>query len=368
MSKDYYKILGVEKNASQDEIKKAFRKLAHQYHPDKKTGDEAKFKEVNEAYQVVGDVEKRKKYDQFGSDFDQQGGFGGGGNWDDFMRATRGQGGQGFNFNFGGVDLGDMFGDMFGFGGGGGRGGRRQKRGNDLQIDIELDFREAVFGVERELRLTKNNSCDVCSGSGMEPGSKMMTCSECKGQGQVMQMQRTIFGTVQTAVQCFLCHGTGQMPEKSCKHCGGKGTVKNESKYNVKIPEGIHDGATIRLDGKGESGGAGGVSGDLYVVVHVRPDKMFNRDGDDIHSNVTISYPQAVLGDTIEVDTLEGKKKFSIPEGTSSHTKIRLKNLGVPHLRSNGRGDHYVEVIVDVPKRVSREAKKLLEQLKNELE
>ncbi len=370
MSKDYYKILGVEKGASQDEIKKAFRKLAHQYHPDKKTGDEAKFKEVNEAYQVVGDEEKRKKYDQFGSDFDQQGGFGGGANWEDFMRATRGgQGGQagGFNFNFGGVDLGDMFGDMFGFGGGR-SGGRRQKRGNDVQVDMELQFREAVFGVEKELRLNKNNACDVCTGSGQEPGSKSLTCKECKGQGQTVQVQRTIFGAVQTAVECFLCHGTGQMAEKSCKHCGGKGAMKNESKYTIKIPAGIHDGATIRLDGKGESAGAGGVAGDLYIVVHIRQDGVFQREGNDIFTTIQINYPQAVLGDTVEVDTLEGKKKLSIPEGTASHTKIRLKGLGVPHLRSTGRGDQYVEVIVNVPKKVSRSAKKLLEELKNELE
>lgn len=368
MSKDYYKILGVEKNASQDEIKKAFRKKAHEFHPDKKGGDEAKFKEVNEAYQVVGDEAKRKQYDQFGSDFDSQGGFGGGMNWEDFMRATRGQGGAqagGFNFNMGGMDFGDIFGDMFGFGGG--RGGRRQNRGHDIQMDIELDFRESVFGVEKELRLNKNNNCDVCNGSGQEPGSKMITCNECKGKGQTVQVQRTIFGNVQTAVTCFLCNGSGNIPEKSCKHCGGKGTMKSESKYSIKIPAGIHDGATIRLDGKGESGGAGGVPGDLYVVVHVRPDKTFVREGDDIYIRIPISYAQAVLGATVEVETLEGKKKMEIPEATQSHTKIRLKGMGVPHLRSSGKGDQYVEVIIDVPKRVSRSARKLLEELENEL-
>lgn len=372
MSKDYYKSLGLEKGASADEIKKAFRKKAHEYHPDKKGGDEAKFKEINEAYQILGDEQKRKQYDQYGSDFESQGGFGGGMNWDDFMRATRGQGGQGgfggqaggFNFNFGGVDLGDIFGDFFG-GGGGGQG--RTQRGRDVQVDIELEFKEAVFGVEKEIRLMKNNHCDVCTGSGQEPGSKMMQCGECKGKGQVQQVQRTIFGAMQTVVQCYLCHGTGQIPEKSCKHCGGKGVTKSESKYNVKIPEGIHDGATIRLDGKGESGGVGSVPGSLYVVVHIKADKTFTREGDDIHSTIHISFPEAALGTEKEIETLDGKKKIKIPDGTQSKEKIRFKHEGVPHLRSSGRGDHYVEVIVDVPKHLSRSAKKLLEELQQEL-
>ena len=364
MSKDYYKILGVEKTASSDEIKKAFRKLAHKYHPDKQGGDEAKFKEVNEAYQIVGDEEKRKKYDQFGSDFEQQGGFGGGMNWEDFMRASRGQGGQGgFQFDFGGMDFGDMFGDIFG----GGR-GRRQARGRDLQVSVELEFKEAVFGVEREIHLNKNNPCDVCSGSGAEPSSKLVTCSECNGRGQVVRVQQTILGAMQTATTCHVCQGAGQKPEKSCKHCGGKGYLKSEVKYNVKIPAGIHHGASIRLQGKGESAGPGTVAGDLYVVVHVREDKIFEREGEHIFTTITISYPQAVLGDTVEVDTLDGKKKIVVPEGTPSHQQIRLKGLGVPYLNGNGRGDHYVQVIVDVPKKVNRSAKKLLEELKKELE
>ncbi len=366
MSKDYYKILGVEKNASQDEIKKAFRKLAHKYHPDKQGGDEAKFKEVNEAYQVVGDEEKRKKFDQFGSDFEQQGGFGGGMNWDDFMKGARGQGGNngGFEFNFGGMDFGDMFGDMFGFGGGR---GRRSAKGSDLQVAIELQFKEAVFGVEREIHLNKNNPCDVCTGSGAEPGSKLSTCSECNGRGQVVRIQQTILGAMQSASTCHVCHGSGQKPEKSCKHCGGKGVMKGEVKYNVKIPAGIHHGASIRLQGKGESAGPGTVPGDLYVVIHVREDKVFEREGEHIFTTANINFPQAVLGDTIEVETLDGKKKIVVPEGTASGQQIRLKGLGVPYLNGNGRGDHYVQVIVDVPKKVNKTAKKLLEQLKEEL-
>jgi molecular chaperone DnaJ len=363
MSKDYYKILGVEKGASSDEIKKAFRKLAHQYHPDKQGGDEAKFKEVNEAYQVLGNDEKRQKYDQFGSDFENQGGFGGGAGWEDFMRAARGQGGQGAQFDFGGMDLGDLFGGMFG---GGGR-SARQHRGNDIQVDVKLTFREAVFGAEKEIRLHKLNACATCSGSGAEPGSSLKTCEECKGQGQVRRIQQTIIGAMQTVATCGTCAGRGQVPEKRCKTCTGTGRVKSDSTYTVKIPAGIDTGGTIRLSGYGESGGAAGSSGDLYVVVHVESDKSFTREGDHIYTDLTISYPQAVLGDTVEIETLDGKKKIVIPEGVQSHEQIRLKGLGVPRLQSSGRGDHFVRVLVHTPKKVSKKAKQLLNELKEEL-
>lgn len=368
MSKDYYKILGVEKGASQDEIKKAFRKLAHKYHPDKQGGDEEKFKEVNEAYQVVGNEEKRKKYDQFGSDFDQQGGFGGGAGWEDFMRAARGQGGQNVNFDFGDIDLGDLFGGMFGgFGGRGGGRGRRVRRGNDIQVDVQLEFKEAVFGTEKEIRLTKQNNCPVCSGSGNEPGSKMQKCAQCNGQGQVRQVQQTMFGAMQTVGTCPSCQGQGESAEKKCKHCSGSGRMRSESKYNVKIPAGIDDGRAIKLTGKGESAGAGGESGDLYVVVHVKTDKEFERRDDDIYTDLHISYVQAALGDKVEINTVDGMKTLTIPEGTQSHQQIRLKNLGVPSLHGGGRGSHFVRVIVDVPKHISRKARKMLEDLKSEL-
>lgn len=366
MSKDYYKVLGVEKNASAEEIKKAFRKMAHQYHPDKKGGDEAKFKEVNEAFQVLGDKDKRAKYDQFGSDFEQQGGFGGGMGWEDFMRAARSGGGfQGANF--GGFDMGDIFGDMFGFGGGSSRGRSGRVRGNDIQVDIELKFEEAVFGVEKEINLVKKNNCDVCRGTGVEPGSKMNHCQECSGQGQVRRVQQTILGAMQTIATCPRCGGKGQIPEKHCKNCGGDGIVRNQSNYKVKIPAGIDDGEAIRLAGKGESAGSIGTAGDLYVRIHVKEDKRFEREGQNIFSEVIISYPQAVLGDKIEIDTLDGKKKLTIPEGVQSHQQIRLKGLGVPGLQNSGRGDHYVKVIVDVPKKVGRSAKKLIEELGKEL-
>ncbi len=364
MSKDYYKILGIEKGASEEEIKKAFRKLAHQYHPDKPGGDEAKFKEVNEAYQVVGNAEKRKQYDQFGADFERQGGFGGGMNWEDFMRATRSQGGSA-NFDFGGMDLGDLFGEAFGFGGRS-RGGRG-RRGNDVQVDVELDFREAVFGVEKEIKLRKKNACPVCAGSGAEPGTSTKTCGTCQGQGQIRRVQQTILGAMQTAVGCSECGGTGSIPEKRCKHCVGTGIVQSESVYQIKIPAGISDGESIRLSSYGEVAGVGGTPGDLYVAVHVRRDDTFERDGFDIHTEAHISYPQAVLGDTLEIETLDGRKKIVIPEGTHSGAQIRLKGLGVPYLQRSGRGDHFVHVILDVPKKVSKTAKKLLEDLRKEL-
>ena len=253
MPKDYYKLLGVEKGATQDEVKKAFKKLALEFHPDRPTGDEKKFKEINEAYQVLGDAEKRARYDQFGADFDQQGGFGAGMNWDDFMRAARGgQGGGGFDFN--GMDLGDIFGDIFGgFGGSSRRGGHRAAQGRDIQVDVELDFKEAAFGMEREVSLRKQAKCDVCSGSGSEPGSKIDKCGACGGQGQVVQNQRTFLGMMQTVAVCPDCRGRGEKPSKKCKHCGGDGILSKTVSLKVKIPAGIDEGQAIRLNGHGEA-------------------------------------------------------------------------------------------------------------------
>lgn len=366
MAKDYYKILGVEKNVSADELKKAFRKLAHQHHPDKQGGDEAKFKEINEAYQILGNEQKRKQYDQFGADFEQQGGFGGGAGWEDFMRASRGQGGQGASFDFGGVDLGDLFGDVFGFGGGS-RGRRGQTKGNDIQVDIELTFREAVFGCEKEIKLTKNNACAVCNGNGAEPGSSLKTCHTCNGQGQVRRVQQTMLGAMQTVGVCPTCQGQGQSAEKKCKHCNGKGVEKSSSTYKIKIPAGIDNGESIRLSGKGESVGTAGATGDLYVRVHVREESGFVRDGFDVYTKVHISFIQAILGDKIEIDTLDGKKKLVIPEGTQSNQQFKLRELGIPHVNSSRRGDQFVNVIVDIPKHISRKTKKMLEELQVEI-
>lgn len=376
MSKDYYKILGVDKNASPDEIKKAFKKAAMEHHPDRPGGNEAKFKEVNEAYQVLGDPEKRKRYDQFGSDFEQQGGFGQGMSWEDFMRAARGQkGGQGqggfenFSFDFGGMDLNDIFGDLFGFGGSG-RGARRgsgQNRGRDIQIDVQVDFKEAAFGIEKQLSLRKQNKCDVCGGTGAEPGSKLEKCPTCRGQGQVVQNQRTFLGTMQTVTACPDCHGRGEKPSKKCKHCNGSGIVNSNSEIKVKIPAGIDDNQSIRISGHGEAAAFGGSAGDLYVLVHVKPLKGFKREGFDVYTEAEISFAQAVLGDTIEIETLEGKTKLIVPEGTESGQLIRLKGKGVQHLNDSGRGDQYVKIKIRVPKHISRNARKLLDDLKGEI-
>ncbi len=366
MSKDYYKILGIEKNASKDEIRKAFQKMAHQHHPDKQGGDEVKFKEANEAYQVLGNEQKRKQYDQFGADFEQQGGFGGGAGWEDFMRAARGQGGGDFNFNFGGGDFGDIFGDLFGFSGGS-RGRGSKSRGRDIEVDVELDFKEAAFGVERELSLRKKTTCDVCQGSGAEAGSKLEKCSTCGGHGQVVHNQRTIFGTIQQAAICPDCHGRGQKPSSKCKHCGGDGVITKNNTFQVKIPSGINDGESIRLSGYGEAAAYNGMSGDLYVRIHIKKNKYFSREGYEIFTDCEISYPQAVLGDKVEIETLDGVEKIMIPEGIESGQLIRLKDKGIPYLRQKGRGDHYIKVKIKVPKHISRDLKKKLEELKKDL-
>ncbi len=368
MSKDYYKILGIEKGATTEDIKKAFKKMAMQHHPDRPGGNEAKFKEVNEAYQVLSDNEKRQRYDQFGSDFESQGGFGGGASWEDFMRAARSGGGAqngGFSFNFGGADFGDMFGDAFGFGGGQRSRGRAQ--GRDIQVDVTIDFKDAAFGVEQELNLRKQSACDVCRGEGAEPGSKMDTCATCKGQGQVVRLQQTFLGSMQTAATCNDCHGRGKRPSKKCKHCGGDGVLSKESKVKVKIPAGIDDEQSIRLSGYGEAAPHGGGAGDLYVVVHVKPLSGFHREGVDIYTDLEINFAQAVLGDTVEVKTIDGVVNMVVPEGTEAGQLIRLRNHGITHLGKVTRGDQYVKVKIRVPKKVNKETRKKLEELKKDL-
>ncbi len=361
-NKDYYKILGVEKSASADEIKKAFKKAAMQHHPDRPGGNEAKFKEVNEAYQVLSDAEKRQRYDQFGSDFEQQGGFGQGANWEDIMSQFRGGGAQG-GFSGGDFgDFGDIFGDLFGQ-----SRSRGPARGRDIQVDVEIDFKQAAFGVEKEISLRKQNKCDVCNGSGGEPGSKMETCATCNGRGQVTQTQRTFLGAMQSVVVCGDCHGTGKKPSKKCKHCGGSGIVNSNSNIKIKIPAGIDNGQSIRLDGQGEAAPHGGANGSLYVRVRIKPLAGFVREGYDVYTEEEISYPQAVLGDKIEVETLDEKVKLLVPEGVESGQLIRIKNKGIQHLERNIRGDHYVKIKIRVPKKVSKEVRKKLEELKGEV-
>lgn len=360
--KDYYKILGVDRNASDEDIKKAFRKLAHQHHPDKQGGDEKKFKEANEAYQVLSDKTKRQQYDQYGSDFVNQPGAGG-----NPFGGQGGFGGQGFEFNFGNMeDLGDLFGgmgDMFGFGGS--RGARKQQ-GSDVAVDAEITLEEAAFGVQRTFRLNKLGTCETCNGSGAQSGSKVNDCKHCGGRGQISRMQNTILGAMQSVVTCPECHGTGKIPEKPCSTCHGTGTHKHPEELTINIPAGIQDGQSIRISGRGEAAPYNGASGDLYIRVHVAEHKFLKREGDTIYSDAHISYPTAVLGGEAGVHTLEGKVTIKIPEGVQSGELIRLKGKGVE--RRGSRADHYVRVIVDVPKKVSRAAKKLLEELEGELE
>lgn len=364
MAKDYYKILGVSKEATVDDIKAAFRRLAHQHHPDKKGGNAEKFKEANEAFQVLSDSQKRQQYDQFGTTFEQAqagGGFSGFDGFRDFSGAA-----QGFDFG----DLGDIFsgfGDIFGGGGRSRRGGsRRARKGQDIQVDVEIDFKEAVFGTEQILRLYKNSACDVCAGLGVEPGSKMTACKECGGQGQVSSVQRTVFGSFQTATVCPACHGQGEKAEKSCQHCGGRGVLKKNEEIKVKIPAGIDGGEAIRLTGYGEAASRGGQPGDLYVRIHVRPDSRFTRQDFDINTKKNISFSQAALGATVEVETVDGPVKLAVPEGVQSGQLIRLKGKGVTRLHDSGRGDLYVEVVVETPKKLNRKQKELFKQLEEE--
>jgi len=369
MSKDYYKVLGVNQDASKDEIKKAFKKLAMQYHPDRPQGDEKKFKEINEAFQVLGDEKKRQQYDQFGADFEQQGGFGGGMNWEDFMNAARGGGGGFGGFNVNGFDLGDLFGDLFGssFGFSGGSRGPRQERGRDIQVDVQISLKEAAFGLDKEVSLRKQGKCDVCRGTGGEPGAKMDVCPTCKGKGQVVQVRQTMLGAMQTVSTCPTCKGRGEFPSKKCAHCGGDGILMKQENIKFKIPAGIDDGQSIRLQGKGEAAPHGGISGDLYVHVRVKPERGFYREGADLYTESEINFSQAVLGDKIEVETIEGPVKLVVPAGTPAGQLIRMRGRGMSRLNSSARGDQYVKIKVRVPKKVSRKAKKVLEDLKGEL-
>ncbi|MCX6778710.1 MAG: molecular chaperone DnaJ [Candidatus Magasanikbacteria bacterium] len=357
MSKDYYKILGVAKSASSDEIRAAFRKQAHQHHPDKQGGNTEKFKEANEAFQVLSDPQKRAQYDQFGSTFDQagMGGGAGAGGFSGF-----GGGAQGFDFS----DLGDIFGGFGDIFGGGGRGGaRRAARGTDIQVDLQIDLKEAVFGTEKTFKLYKDSACDVCGGNGVEPGSKMHKCKECGGKGQVQQVQRTVFGAFQSMADCPICEGNGEVPEKKCKQCGGRGIIKKQDEITVKIPAGIDDGESIRLTSRGEAGPKGSRAGDLYLRVRVKKDSRFRRENFDLYTKKNISFTEAALGATVEVESLDGLLKMVIPEGVQSGQLIRLKSKGVTHLRDSSRGDLYIEVIVTTPTKLSKKQRELLKEL-----
>jgi molecular chaperone DnaJ len=354
--RDYYEVLGVGKDASADEIKKAFRRLAIQHHPDKEGGDEAKFKEINEAYEVLKDSGKRQRYDQFGHA--GVGGASGGG--DPF---GGGYGGQNVNFDFGDLGLGDIFENFFG---GGGRGGRQQqRRGRDIESRVDISFEDAVFGSEVPLSMHIEDTCSHCKGTTVEPGHELKTCPTCKGSGQVVRVARTIFGNIQQAAICQECSGTGKVPEKACTVCRGKGTERKTQKITLKIPAGIDDGAVIRLREHGEAT-AHGPKGDLYVNVRVTPHKKFTREGDIILSEEHVSMIDAALGTEIDVETVDGPIRMKVPAGTQSGTDFKLSNHGVPHLKGATRGAHIVTVVVDVPTKLTKRQKELLETFRQE--
>ncbi|HZM64504.1 MAG TPA: molecular chaperone DnaJ [Candidatus Saccharimonadales bacterium] len=348
--RDYYEVLGIGKDASADEIKKAFRRLAVQHHPDKEGGDEAKFKEVNEAYEVLKDPSKRQRYDQFG-----HAGVGGAAGGNPF---GGGFNGQNVNFDFG--DLGDIFGSFFG---GGPQRSRNQHRGRDVEVSLTLSFEQAVFGHQEEITLNIEDTCEHCHGKTVEPGFELKTCPTCQGRGQEVKVLRTIFGNIQQASVCSTCRGVGKVPEKTCSVCHGKGTQPRSQAITLKIPAGIDDGATIRLRERGEAV-AHGSKGDLYVNIRVKAHKKFTREGDLILSEGHIDMVDATLGTEIDVDTVDGPIRMKVPAGTQSGTDFKLSGHGVPHLQRETRGAHIVSIIVDTPIKLSKKQKELLEEFK----
>jgi len=359
--KNYYELLGITKTATEEEIKSAFRKLAHKYHPDKKGGDEKKFKEVSEAYSVLSDKKKRAEYDTYGRTFagggpqgGPQGGFGG----FDFSNF---QGFQGFGGQEGvEFDLGDIFGEFFG----GGGAGARARRGRDISIDIELPFRESVFGTERRVLIAKTSVCDTCGGTGAKKGSKLIACSMCNGKGDIRESRNSFFGTFTSSRTCPRCHGRGQIPEVSCDVCRGEGVAKREEEIRVSVPAGVGDGEMIRMPGRGEAA-AGGSAGDLYIKLHVKADRDFSRDGHNLLTTLSVKLTDALVGREYRVRTLDGDETLSVPAGVVHGEVLRIRGKGVPHGRGS-RGDLLIRVDVEFPKKLSSKAKNLIEELRKE--
>ncbi len=365
--RDYYEVLGVEKSATDEELKKAYRKLAKKYHPDanpdNKKEAEAKFKEVNEAYETLSDSQKRKMYDQFGPEGPS--GFGGGnpGGGGYYSYSGNGNGFDGFG-DFG--DLGDIFSSFFG----GGFGGRTSKttqgprKGSDLRCNLELTFEEAFLGVEKEISITRDETCTTCGGSGAKPGTHAQTCNVCGGTGQIRQVQTTILGQMQTTRTCSNCHGEGKIIQDPCIECKGKGTIRKSAKIKVKIPAGIDDNQTVVLRGEGEPGTKGGPKGDLYIVIHLKRHSIYSRKGEHVLCEIPITYTQATLGAEIELPMVDGsKEKYKIPEGTQTGTKFTLRNKGFKSTNGNFTGDFIFTVQVQVPKRLTKEQRDLLVEL-----
>lgn len=348
--RDYYEVLGVSKGASDSEIKSAYRKLAKKYHPDMNPGDkeaEAKFKEASEAYAVLSDADKRRQYDQFGhSAFD--GGAGGAG-----------------GFDFGGMDMGDIFGDIFGDFFGGGRSRSQSNgpmKGQNIRTSVRITFKEACFGVEKEIDVTLKEECATCHGTGAKPGTSPETCKKCGGKGQVVFTQQSLFGVVRNVQSCPDCHGTGKIIKERCSDCGGTGYISKRKKISVSIPAGIDNGQCVRIRDKGEPGVNGGQRGDLLVEVVVSRDPIFQRQDRDIFSTAPITFAQAALGGDVRIKTIDGEVIYTVKPGTQTNTRVRLRNKGVPSLRNKQvRGDHYVTLVVEVPTKMNSEQKELLE-------
>ena len=361
MSKDYYGVLGVDKNASKDEIKKAFRKLAHEHHPDKSSGNAGKFKEANEAYQVLSNDEKRQQYDQFGS----SGPFG-----FDGARANTGQQQSGFNASQGGFgninmdDLGDIFGG-FGFGGGG-RNKTGPQRGRDIESSLKISFDDSYYGTEKTIQLRKPIICDNCHGTGGDLGAKVETCKTCKGQGKIRQVQNSIFGQMATIVSCPDCSGEGKTYSKKCVKCAGVGIIDGLEQIKVKIPAGIGNGQSLKLSGKGEAGLKGASAGDLYIYLNITPSTKFKRERDDLHTSIYLNLTQAILGDKVDIKTVDGEVKLKIPAGTKSGKQFMIRGKGMSKLNSHNHGNLYVEANISIPNKLTKEQKKLLEKLKKE--
>lgn len=357
--RDFYEVLGLSKGASDDEIKRAFRKLAMKYHPDKNPGDkeaEEKFKEINEAYAVLSDPEQKSKYDRFGhagvdpNSFAGGGGFGGFGGFEDIF---------------------DMFGSAFGGGGFGGFGGSRRnngpRKGSDIQKSMTIDFEEAAFGTKKQIRLTKNVKCKTCGGTGATPGTSKKTCPKCGGTGEIRTQQRTPLGVFQSSSPCPDCNGTGEINESPCSDCGGTGRMRDTVTISVNIPAGVDDGSVIPIRGQGEPGINGGPDGDLYIVLNVRPHKLFERRGQDLWLEIPITFNQAALGDDIVVPTLEEKVSYKIPQGTQPGTVFRLKGKGIKNVRGSRKGDLYVKVSLEVPTKLNKKQKKAIEAMGKEV-
>lgn len=353
--KDYYQVLGIERNASEDDIKKAFRKLAQKYHPDKKGGDEAKFKEASEAYAILSDKKKRAEYDMYGKTFAGSGGAGQGFGGFDFSNFQGFNNGQQFEF-----DLGDIFGEFFG--GAGYQGGVR--RGRDISIDIELSFREAVFGIERTVLIAKVGVCDTCNGTGAKKGSPMRTCTTCNGKGDIQETRNSFFGTFSTRRECPRCHGKGETPETVCETCRGEGVVRKQEEIKIIVPAGVSDGEMIRMPGRGEAV-QNGSAGDLYVKLHVKADPNFTREGNNLIMSLPVKLSDALLGADYRIPTLDGDTTVAIPAGITHGDTVRVRGRGVQSGRSS-RGDLLVRVDIQFPKKLSKDAKDLIEKLRNE--